>query len=67
MRRLHNIEAARQRQQAALDAAAVKYLEEKKLKDEKIAKEKAEEWERHQQGLGYHGKTKKQVRFKKKF
>jgi len=60
LRRLQAIEAVRQRQQAALDAAAAKYLEEKKLKEERLAKEKAEEWEKHQQGLGYHSKTKKQ-------
>ena len=53
------IEEARLRQQAAFDAAKLKYLEEKKLKEEKLAQEKAEEWERHKQGLGYHSKTKK--------
>ena len=83
---MRRIEAARLRQQAAVDAAAAKYLEEKKLvsgfgpdqlkrslllswtnnrllqKEEKAAKEKAEEWEKLQKGLGYHNKTKKPVR-----
>ena len=31
LKRLRNIELVRQKQQAALDAAAAKYLEEKKL------------------------------------
>jgi len=60
LKRLQSIEAARLRQQAALDAAAAVYMEEKKKKDEAKAKEKIEEWERHEKGLGYHGKTKKQ-------
>ena len=86
LERMRRIEAARLRQQAAVDAAAAKYLEEKRLvcqlglwkvqplvpgllnfvnhllqKEEKAAKEKAEEWERLQKGLGYHNKTKKPV------
>lgn len=60
LNRLRNIEAVRLKQQAALDAAAARYLEEKKKKEEEKAKEKIEEWERHEKGLGYHGKTKKQ-------
>jgi hypothetical protein len=57
--RLQRMEAARERQQRQLDLAAAKYLEEKKLKEERLAKEKQEEWERHQQGLGYRSKTKR--------
>ena len=59
LRRLRNIEIARQKQQAALDAAAAKYLEEKKKKEEELAKKKIEELEKLQQGLGYRSKTKK--------
>jgi hypothetical protein len=38
--RLQRMEAARERQQRQLDLAAAKYLEEKKLKEERLAKEK---------------------------
>lgn len=58
---MQRIESVRLRQQAAMDAAAAKYLEEKKVKDEILAKKKEEEWELHQQGLGYRSKTKKAV------
>ena len=63
--RLQKIEAVRQRQQAAMDAAAAKYREEKRLKEIEAAKKKEEEWERHQQGLGYRSKTKKTVNLNK--
>jgi len=58
IKRIRSMEAARLRQQEALDAAAAKYLEEKRLKEEKLAKERAEEWEKHKQGLGYRNKSK---------
>lgn len=61
LRQMQNIEAARLRQQAAMDAAAAKHKEDKKKKDELNALRKAEEWELHQQGLGYRSKTKAQT------
>lgn len=59
LRLAERIELARQRQQAAFEANKAKYLEEKRIKEEKAALEKAEEWERHKQGLGYRSKIKK--------
>lgn len=59
LERMRRIEEVRRKQQEALDAAARKYLEEKKKKEEKEAQQKAEEWERHKQGLGYKSKIKK--------
>jgi hypothetical protein len=44
-----------------MDAAAAKYLEEKRLKEIELAKKKEEEWNLHQQGLGYKNKTKRNV------
>lgn len=59
LKRMQNIEAVRLKQQAAMDAAAAKYREEKIRKDELLSKQKEEEWELHQQGLGYKSKTKR--------
>jgi len=56
---MQNIEAARLRQQAAIDTAAQKYREEKAKKDELLAQQRQEEWKLHEQGLGYKSKTKK--------
>jgi len=62
LERMRRIEAARLRQQAQFDAAAAKFKEEQKLKEEKAAKEKIEDWERLQQGLSYKSKmTKKET------
>lgn len=61
LRQMQNIEAVRLRQQAAIDSAAAKYREEKLKKEELDSKKREEEWELHQQGLGYKSKSKKNV------
>lgn len=59
LQQMQNIEAVRLRQQAAIDAAAMKYREEKLKKEEMDSKRRQEEWELHQQGLGSKNKQKK--------
>jgi hypothetical protein len=60
LERLEKIQLARERQQAALDSARDKYLADKRKKDEEKAQERILDWEKHEQGLGYRGKTKRQ-------
>lgn len=57
---MQHIELVRARQQAAMDAAALKYKEEKKKKDELLAKQRAEEWNLQQTGQSYRSKAKNQ-------
>lgn len=58
LERMERIEQARKRQQEAFEAAKLKYLEEKRLKEENASQARAEEWELHKQGLGYKNKSK---------
>ncbi len=58
LQQMERIEAARLRQQAAMDAAAAKYKEERLVKEREEAKRREEEWQLHQQGLGYKSKAK---------
>ncbi len=55
---MQRIEAARLRQQATLDAAAAKFKQDRLLKEREDADKRSEEWQLHQQGLGYKSKAK---------
>lgn len=59
LERLEKIQLARERQQAALDAAKEKYLLDKQKKDEELAQARISDWDKHEQGLGYRSKTKR--------
>lgn len=57
---MQHIELVRARQQAAMDAAALKYKEEKKKKDELLAKQREEDWNLQKSGQSYRSKAKNQ-------
>ncbi|CAF0908581.1 unnamed protein product [Brachionus calyciflorus] len=50
LERIQRIEEVRRKQQEAYDAAAKRYLEEKKRKEDQEALKKVEEWEKQKQG-----------------
>jgi len=54
--RLRRMDEIRQRQQEAINTAAAKYIEVKKIKDEQKAAEKIEEWDRLKEGGSYRSK-----------